>query len=74
MVTGGAGFFGGFVVEELRRRGATTVFVPRSADYNLVLTLARESRGEDEEGYRQEFISMVERARSLTGGGETVSR
>jgi len=36
MVTGGAGFFGGFVVEELRRRGATTVFVPRSADYNLV--------------------------------------
>jgi GDP-L-fucose synthase len=36
MVTGGAGFFGGFVVEELHKRGATTVFVPRSADYNLV--------------------------------------
>src|SRR4051812_6164304 len=45
-----------------------------SADYNLVLTLARESRGKDEEGYRQEFISMVERARSLSSGGETVSR
>ena len=44
------------------------------ADYNLVLTLARESRGEDEEGCREEFISMVERARSLTAGGETVSR
>ena len=36
MVTGGAGFFGGFVVEELRKRGATTIFIPRSADYNLV--------------------------------------
>jgi Ca-activated chloride channel homolog len=45
-----------------------------SADYSLVLALARESRGEDEEGYRQEFISMVERARSLSAGGETVVR
>ncbi len=45
-----------------------------SADYNLVLALARESRGEDEEGYREEFISMVERARTLSAGGETVSR
>jgi len=45
-----------------------------SADYNLVLALARETRGEDAEGYREEFISLVERARSLSGGGETVSR
>ncbi|MEO8549573.1 MAG: GDP-L-fucose synthase [Kofleriaceae bacterium] len=36
LVTGGAGFFGSFVVDELRRRGATQIFVPRSADYNLV--------------------------------------
>lgn len=36
LVTGGAGFFGSFVVDELERRGATNVFVPRSADYNLV--------------------------------------
>jgi GDP-L-fucose synthase len=35
-VTGGAGFFGSFVVEELQRRGATNVSVPRSRDYNLV--------------------------------------
>jgi GDP-L-fucose synthase len=36
VVTGGAGFLGRFVVEELRRRGATDVFVPRSREYDLV--------------------------------------
>jgi GDP-L-fucose synthase len=36
LVTGGAGFFGSFVVDELRRRGAVEIFVPRSKDYNLV--------------------------------------
>jgi len=35
-VTGGAGFLGSFVVEELRRQGAHHVFVPRHADYDLV--------------------------------------
>jgi Ca-activated chloride channel family protein len=42
------------------------------ASYDLVLRLAREAQGEDPEGYRTEFISMVERARSLSTGGETV--
>jgi GDP-L-fucose synthase len=36
VVTGGAGFLGGYVVAELRRRGAMEVFVPRSRDYDLV--------------------------------------
>ena len=35
-VTGGAGFLGSFVVEELKERGCTHTFVPRSKDYNLV--------------------------------------
>jgi len=36
VVTGGAGFLGSFVVEELKRRGCKDVFVPRSRDYDLV--------------------------------------
>ncbi len=36
LVTGGAGFFGSFVVDELRRRGAKDVFVARSAQYDLI--------------------------------------
>jgi GDP-L-fucose synthase len=36
LVTGGAGFLGSYVVEELRRRGAREIFCPRSKDYDLV--------------------------------------
>ncbi len=35
-VTGGAGFLGSVVVEKLRQRGATQIFVPQFKDYNLV--------------------------------------
>jgi GDP-L-fucose synthase len=35
LVTGGGGFFGSFMVDALRARGAN-VFVPRSREYNLV--------------------------------------
>lgn len=35
VVTGGAGFLGSHVVQALRRRGASQIFVPRSADYDL---------------------------------------
>ncbi len=36
MVTGGAGFLGRCIVERLRTQTDAEVFVPRSADYNLV--------------------------------------
>ena len=36
LVTGGAGFFGSFVVDGLRQRGARAVIAPRRADYDLV--------------------------------------
>ena len=36
MVTGGAGFLGQRVVATLREHGAHEIFVPRSAEYNLV--------------------------------------
>jgi GDP-L-fucose synthase len=36
VVTGGSGFLGSHVVEELKRRGAGEVVVPRKADYDLV--------------------------------------
>ena len=34
-VTGGAGFLGSFIVEELQRRGCRDIFVPRKRDYDL---------------------------------------
>src|SRR5262245_36171399 len=36
VVTGGAGFLGSYVVENLRLRGCEKIFVPRRKDYDLV--------------------------------------
>jgi GDP-L-fucose synthase len=36
MVTGGAGFLGSFVIEELKRQGARDIFVPLIEEYDLV--------------------------------------
>ena len=66
--------------EDLRFASAVAAFalVLRNSDnkgaanYDMVLALARDARGEDPEGYRGEFISMVERARTLSGRGDTV--
>ena len=42
-----------------------------TATYDLVLALAREARGEDPEGYRAEFITMVDQARMLSTKSDT---
>jgi Ca-activated chloride channel family protein len=36
-----------------------------SADYDMVLRLARESLGKDADGYRADFVKLVEQARAL---------
>ena len=36
MVTGGAGFLGSFLIDELKRRGARDIFVPLIEEYDLV--------------------------------------
>src|SRR5215475_15463825 len=36
IVTGGAGFLGSFVVEQLRAKGCRQIVIPRSRDYDLV--------------------------------------
>jgi GDP-L-fucose synthase len=51
LVTGGAGFLGSFVVEQLEERGCQTIIVPRSKDHDLrdrdaIIRLFREARPE----------------------------
>ncbi len=36
IVTGGAGFLGSYVIEKLKGRGATDIFIPRIENYDLV--------------------------------------
>ena len=36
VVTGGAGFLGGFVIEGLQKRGCKNILVPKIEDYDLV--------------------------------------
>lgn len=61
-VTGGAGFVGSFVVEELERRGATEIFVPWHADYDLV------DRDAVERMYRDARPDVVIHLAAVVGG------
>lgn len=46
-VTGGGGFLGSFVLEELHRRGYRDIFVPRKRDYDLTTTAGIEQLFQD---------------------------
>jgi Ca-activated chloride channel family protein len=67
---------GGAASEDLRFASAVAEFAlllrdsehRGSASYGQVLALARGARGEDEQGYRGEFIGLVETARTLSAG------
>ncbi|MDA8079509.1 MAG: GDP-L-fucose synthase [Nitrospiraceae bacterium] len=62
VVTGGAGFLGRFVVEKLRERGCSRVFVPRSKEYDLV-------KGDDVRRlYRDVSPDMVIHLAAVVGG------
>ena len=43
------------------------------ASFEQALALARGARGEDENGYRAEFVGMVETARTLRWGPESAA-
>lgn len=69
---------GGAAPEDLRFASAVAEFGlllrdsehKGKASYRQVLELARSSRGSDREGYRAEFISLVEAASRLASGGD----
>jgi Ca-activated chloride channel family protein len=59
---------------DMRFASAVVAFalVLRGSEYKGDASYAMEAQGEDTEGYREEFISMVDRAWTLSAGGETV--
>ena len=62
VVTGGTGFLGSFVVEQLRAKGCREIFVPRSKDYDLVQMDAVEQL------YRDSVPDMVIHLAARVGG------
>lgn len=62
IVTGGAGFLGSFVCEELKRRGYNNLFVPRRKDFDLT------KESDVERLYREEKPSVVLHLAAEVGG------
>ena len=70
---------GGAASEDMRFASAVAAFAlllrdsehRGQASYEQVLSLARGARGDDPQGYRGEFIGMVETARTLSASSRT---
>jgi GDP-L-fucose synthase len=68
LVTGGAGFLGSYVVEQLRARGAAEVVVPRSRDYDLRDLVAIRRLLDDSRGAGGRPVDVVIHCAARVGG------
>src|SRR5512141_65408 len=70
IVTGGAGFLGSFVTEQLRQRGAQDIFIPRIEDYDLVNPNSIEAMyGEALKGIDPKDVVIIHLAANVGGIG-----
>ena len=70
IVTGGAGFLGSFVVEKLKQRGATDIFIPRKKDYDLTDRHAIDSMYEEAlKGIDPQNVLVIHLAANVGGIG-----
>ncbi len=70
IVTGGAGFLGSFITEQLRQRGAQDIFIPRVENYNLVEPQGVDAMYADGlKGIRPEDVVIIHLAANVGGIG-----
>jgi GDP-L-fucose synthase len=70
IVTGGAGFLGSFVTEQLKERGAQDIFIPRIDRYNLVERSGVDAMYADAlKGVKPENVVVIHLAANVGGIG-----
>jgi GDP-L-fucose synthase len=70
VVTGGAGFLGSFLTEQLRQRGAEDIFIPRIENYDLVNPQGIEAMyGDALKGVKPQDVMLVHLAAHVGGIG-----
>jgi GDP-L-fucose synthase len=70
IVTGGAGFLGSFVTEQLTKRGAQDIFVPRIESYNLIERAGIDAMYADSlRGVKPEDVVIIHLAANVGGIG-----
>jgi GDP-L-fucose synthase len=70
IVTGGAGFLGSFVTEQLTKRGAQDIFIPRIETYNLIERAGIDAMyAHSLRGVKPEDVVMIHLAANVGGIG-----